>query len=292
MRNISFNISDIFRRQTPRDRSIFQPSAPSSPASAGIKSLSYYNFYDGTGGDAFNWDLDDYGWDQGRWAGHPEKLLMWLSEDLALRVGHGVAAFTRAGTVNRTNEFGGTDTLAANTAPFDWRAGPKASNRYCYRVDSGAKLLVPVSRNFRRSQGAVSFWLLMGANLGIHDSYFFDCGSIQVWLPATSYKIRITATQIDAATKTAEYDYGSIQAGWVNIVCSWSQANNRIRVYTDGVLRATTALTARIAQLDDNAGVGQAEAGGAEIDGYLVDFRSWPLEATQTLVDNLFLVKA
>lgn len=238
------------------------------------------------------WDANGQGWDEGVWGGEPELLKMWLLEDIMMRAGVGVATYTRAGSVTRTNDQGGTDTITANNPPYDWIEGPSGDSRYCYRVDVGSKLMVPTSRNIRRSQGCVSMWV-RPTTIDATDRAYLHTVNMTLWTPVGSGLLRASVLNVDGGLADASYSIAGWTANsWHHIIASWSTANGRVRLYTDGELRSTVALGSRVQQWDDVAVVGNFADGTLPAPGYIVDFRIWPLEATDDLAANLFAIKA
>jgi len=272
------------------------------PIPGGGGGLPVTTFNPLTGASARNaiWDLTGSGWDQGVWGGQIPWFIARLNDSLELRAGQGSGTYTRSGTTTRVNDQGTTDTVAANTAPFDWIAGPAGISRYALRCDlSGAALSYPTDRNIRRTQGGISLWFRTVASGGgpfptpLYDRVLWSCGDWKLSIPASTTTLRWQVTLQDGTTASADFGVSAWVVGeWRHVAADWSRVDGSVRIWTDGVLRTTTATAQRYAELADQCTVGHAATTSQQCDGYIVDARVWPVRFTTTLASAVFAVKA
>ena len=277
------------------------PTGIPGVSGAGNRPLTMWNPFTGVGDDAFAWDLTGAGWDQGMWFGSPEWLAMYLMGDLTLTIGSGTPTYTRSGTVTVNNDSGGTTDVPADSAPFDWVAGPRGTNRYALKeAYNGTNFSIPTRRNLRRSIGGISFWFRNGwgsvelpGRSFIHSDHWKLYGLLDFF----TFESRIAweVVQEDGASILAQYDASAwVANSWHHIMVGWSRANNRIKLWVDGTLRDTQTLTARIKELPDTLRMfNSAELGpGSSVGGHIADLRFWPLEPTDLLATTLYAIKA
>lgn len=268
------------------------------PGGTAPQPLTGWDWYTGAQQTNFAWGLTGYGWDQGSWYGNPEWGIARLADVIPWRKGYGDPTFTRAGTVTRTNEDGGTDTVAANEAPFDWLVGPNGASRYAYRADSAAALLLyPTDRNLRRRQGGITLWVRptwAGTPSEGTDRIILESGDWKLWKPSGSTELRFQVPIEDsAALYTVSFDISAWTAlSWHHIGVSWARVAGRVRLWTDGALRDTEVTVARYADYGEWLGVGQGESAGEQAEAMIVDLRLYPLELTATLMTALYAIQA
>ena len=297
MSGLDFRIEDLVREDiVPSGNPMRDPSGFGNPGGGGAPPSSGLDPYTGTYNDIFMWDMDvPHGWDAGYWYGRAELLLARLDGTLNLRVGTGEATFTRASTTTRTNRSSVVEAVAANEPAFDWMVGPAGTSRYCYRNDNVAQILsLPCERNLRRRVGGLSVWVRPSwAGSDTNDRVLFQSGNWRLSKPSGGTTLKWSVKQNDGVTKEASFNISAWTANtWHHLFVGWDRTANRLKLWTDNVLRQTTATTDRYEQLDDNLSLGSLQAGGSVFAGYLVDARTWNKEPTDILVDFMYQLKA
>lgn len=278
------------------------------PAGGGSIPLAGWDPYSNTGGPTFCWDVPGQGWDQGSWYGQWTSLALPLMGTLDLKAGSGAASFSRPSTASYVDQDALTQTAPADTPAFDWLTLPRVNPLdgsallgWALRCDQADALLtVPAPLNLRTTAGALTLWCRpqwAGSDTAA-ERIFAQAGVWKLWKPAGGTLLRFDVGQLDGSTVTVTYDIAGWAANsWHLIGASWDRNasapdSGQIRLWTDGVLRATGATTQAYGALGTTLGIGQGGAAGHPAGAYLLDVRGWPVALNATIFTTLFALKA
>lgn len=268
------------------------------PAGLNPQPLYGWNPYTGLSQKNMTWSVAGYGWTDAAWYGRPELLMMPLTGSLILKRGWGTFSYTRPSTVNYTDELGATQTAAVDAPAFDWLAGPGGTNRWCLRCDQNDALLTTgQDRNLSRTKGALTLWVRTQRNESTSlpgDRIFFQTGSFRLYIPAGLTTLRWETVAEDGTVYQSDFSISgwTTSGAWHFVSVDWDRVAGNIHLWTEGVLRTTTATTKKFKELGSTLGIGQGVAAGVSCFYWIADFRTWPSVLTATLQSLLYQLKA
>lgn len=285
-------IEELARDQARPGPRLYPRGGAAPPGGGGSLPLTAWDPLSDASATPFAWDVTDAGWDTGAWCGQTEWLGMRLDGSLLPWRGAPTVTFTRAGTTTRTNDSGGTDTVAANSPAFDWVEGPRGDDLWALRCDQAAALLTASCRRWiRRREGAISMWIRpqWGGASELFDRILWQSGTWQLIRSSgdtnLTWSVGISGVPVDAYGATSAW----IASTWHLVIVDWSRADAEIRIWLDGSLSDTTATGGgRLDALDDAMGIGQGAAAGDPANCHVWDFRVWPVRATASLATLLW----
>ncbi len=269
------------------------PGGGAPPPGAGGEVATIWNIADSSGNDIFRWDHETLGWDDSAWAGSNMLAQMMMLDSIELSTGYQSSSFERVDDTTRTNKTAGVDEVAADTAAFDWIAGPTGDDRYCLRLDEG-KLILPLERNFGRRRGAISFWFYHDVDVDTDTALrvFCESGPLSIYKPASSDNLCFQFDRQDGTAQSVVVDLDAEPISqWLLVTVGWDRTLNKIVIYLNDT-KVEQVTSGRFAQLNDDLTIGQNEAATSQWNRYIVDFRIWDIYPTDTLVNNLYLIKA